>query len=605
MRTPSALPFTLPLLLSALLLGALAIAAGPLAPAAGAVSFAPYVDYEVGDFPLGVAIGDFDGDGDPDLAVGNDESATVSVLLGVGDGTFGAGTGIGTGSGPQSVAVGDFDNDGHQDLATANWGPSTVTVLLGDGTGAFTTASSPATGLHPTSVAVGDFDNDGHQDLAVADYGPSTVTVLLGDGGGNFTATASSPATGSGPRSVAVGDFDNDGHQDLTTADSGPSTVTVLLGDGGGNFTASASSPATGSTPQGVAVGDFDGNGDQDLAVADFGSDSVSIILGNGDGSFAAKADFGSGYGPASVAVGDFDRDGKQDLAVPQGGDFAVSVLLGVREAPSGSMELSGGAAVTATRAVTVDAGVAEATEMRVRNEGGEWSAWSTYLHKDPWTLSEGDGVKTVEAEYRNALGTIARSDSIVLDTDAPGPVVRVHGWRYGWQQRCQMLRFSAAPSEGGAAVDHIEYRLDGGVWKTGVSVRITRQGVTRVQCRAVDVFGTIGAARTCTVRYDSKRPRVVARRAHATAGSIVRVRYKVKDVIPGCGRAKVRVVIKNAAGTMVTRAATRPVTTNAWHGVRVKALNLTPGTYRLMLRATDRAGNVQRHWTATMLTVR
>jgi hypothetical protein len=112
-----------------------------------------------------------------------------------------------------------------------------------------------------------------------------------------------------------------------------------------------------------------------------------------------------------------------------------VSILLGVREAPSGSMELSGGAAVTATRAVTVDAGVAEATEMRVRNAGGEWSGWSIYVHKAPWSLTGGDGLKTVEAEYRNALGTIARSDSILrpgaaaLSLTAASPAVPLaHG---------------------------------------------------------------------------------------------------------------------------------------------------------------------------------
>src|SRR5207237_1519142 len=99
--------------------------------------------------PVSVAVGDFNGDGRPDLAVANALSSNVSVLLGDGDGTFQAALNFDTGGGgPVSVTVGDFNGDGHLDLAVANPGSNTVSVLLGNGDG---TLQAPVT------FAVGNF----------------------------------------------------------------------------------------------------------------------------------------------------------------------------------------------------------------------------------------------------------------------------------------------------------------------------------------------------------------------------------------------------------------------------------------------------------------
>ena len=656
MRTPLALP----LLLCALLLGALVVGAGALAPVAGAVSFAGHVDYQVGASPDSVAVGDFDGDAVQDLAVTDMMSNTVSVLLGNGAGTFATAQSYDAGDAPQSVAVGDFDGDGHQDLAVANGMSDNVSVLLGDGAGSFATAQSYDAGDAPQSVAVGDFDGDGHQDLAVADWDSDSVSVLLGDGAGGFgTATdfgagtcpdgvavgdfngdgcqdlavanymsnvsvllgdgaggfgtAQSYAAGDGPNGVAVGDFNGDGHQDLAVVNITSETVSILLGDGAGGFAGKADfSTGTGSSPWSVAVGDFNGDGYQDLVTADSGSNDVGVLLGAGAGDFGTATGFSTGIdsSPRNVAVGDFNNDGKQDLATADSGDivastYYVSVLLGVREAPSGSMRLSGGAAVTANCAVTVDAGVAEPTQMRVRNAGGEWSEWSTYVHEYPWTLTAGEGEKSVEAEYRNDLGTISLSASILLDTGAPGPVVKIRGFHFGWQKRAQTLRFTATPSEGGAAVASVQYRLNGGAWTTGAKVRIVRQGVTRVSCRAIDALGRAGSARRCTVRLDSRRPRVVARPVTGAAGSVTRLSYEVRDPRPGCGHALVRLVVLDAAGRALTRSSTRPATTSRWHRISIKTSALAPGAYTVVLRARDAAGNFQRGVTRTRLTVK
>jgi hypothetical protein len=293
--------------------------------------------YATGSGALSVAVGDFDGDGHPDLAVG--DSSGVSVLLGGGYGAFGAATIYGVGS-SYSVAVGDFDGNGKLDLAVANHSLDTVSVLPGRGDGTFLAQTSYAAGFSPTSVALGDFDGDGKLDVAVANSGdsdagilsPSTVSVFLDNGNGTFQA-AQNYTTGGFPSSVVVADFNGDGHLDLAVADFLDGNVAVLLGEGNGTFQA-ARYYAVGVSPCSLAVGDFNADGYIDLAVANFNADTVTILLGNGDGTFQPGQSYTVGRHPCSVVVADFNRDGTPDLAVANQGTTldhqgTVSILLG------------------------------------------------------------------------------------------------------------------------------------------------------------------------------------------------------------------------------------------------------------------------------------
>ncbi len=292
-------------------------------------SFAAAASVLAGFFPFSVAVGNFNGDSDPDLAVANTGSGDVSVLLGGPGGSFGAATNFSVGNfaSPVSVAVGDFNGDGRRDLAVANQSPDTVSVLLGSGTGSFGPPASFAVGTRPTSVAVGDFNGDGKPDLAVTNADSGNVSVLLGSGTGSFGARTNF-AAGSTPSSVAVGDFNADGKLDLAVANQVPAgTVSVLLGNGSGSFGARASF-AAGNDPSSVAVGDFNGDGKPDLAVTNLDSNNVSVLLGSGTGSFGTATNFAAGSGPTSVAVGDFNADGKPDLAVANVNSDNVSVLL-------------------------------------------------------------------------------------------------------------------------------------------------------------------------------------------------------------------------------------------------------------------------------------
>src|SRR5258708_3789535 len=169
------------------LIGFGAILLSPSFGSAQDISFIAGWDFDAGRKPRFVAVGDFNGDGLQDLAVANESSSDVSVLLGNGDGTFQAPRNFAVGDSPISIAVGDFNGDGVWDLAVA--GSFGVGVLLGNGDGTFQAVRNFVAGVNPSSVAVGDFNGDGVQDLAVTNMGLDhdhlgTVCILFGHGDG-------------------------------------------------------------------------------------------------------------------------------------------------------------------------------------------------------------------------------------------------------------------------------------------------------------------------------------------------------------------------------------------------------------------------------------
>jgi len=291
--------------------------------------------FALGISALAIAVADFDGDGILDLAIPDRLNNNISIWLGDGAGGFrDAGGRFATGGTPWGVAVADFNADGKPDLAVANLGSNSVTVLLGDGAGGFLSPGRTlAVGSQPLGVATGDFNGDGLPDLAVTNSGDNSVSVLLGDGAGGFTQAAGQlPSTALYPAFLVVADFNGDGNQDLAIANSGATSVTVVLGDGHGGFIPAPESPfAVGISPFSLAVGDFNGDGKPDLAVANsLSSNSVTVLLGDGNGGFtqSPQSPFAVGASPYVVVVGDFNGDGRLDLAAANSGDNNVSVLL-------------------------------------------------------------------------------------------------------------------------------------------------------------------------------------------------------------------------------------------------------------------------------------
>jgi uncharacterized repeat protein (TIGR01451 family) len=366
----------------------------------GSGTFAAAMNFAVGQNPRSVAIGEFNGDGVSDLAVANSFSNSVSILLGTGTGAFGPATDFAVGLIPFAVAVGDFNGDGISDLAVANNESNNVSILLGTGAGTFGAATNFGVGSAPNALAIGDFNGDGRSDLAVANgnIASNTVSILLGSGIGTF-GTATDFATGGvNPASVAIGDFNGDGTSDLAVVHFVSNDVAILPGTGTGTFGAATTFATGGVNPIPVAVGDFNGDGISDLAVTNFGSNNVAILIGTGSGTFAAASSFAVGSGPLSVAIGDFNRDGRSDVAVANLNSNDVSILLnstapGALSTALGwvTLENTGTVTITVTRTggsdctVSVNYTTADGTAVA----GADYTATSGTLTFGPGVLSQ------------------------------------------------------------------------------------------------------------------------------------------------------------------------------------------------------------------------
>jgi Bacterial Ig-like domain (group 3)/FG-GAP-like repeat len=292
----------------------------------GMSSFLPQQSHAAADQPRFVVTGDFNGDGIPDLAITEQSSNTVSVLLGNGNGTFQAQQQYPVGGSPQGMAVGDFNGDGILDLAVVNDSDNTVSVLLGNGDGTFQNQLINNTGFFPDIIATGDFNGDGILDFVVTNTASFTVSVWLGNGDGTFQPPPQY-AVGNSPAGIAVGDFNGDGIADLAVVNTSDNSVSVLLGNGDGTFQAQKTY-AVGGSPFDLTIADFKGNHVLDLAVTNNNDGTVSILLGNGDGTFQAQQTVNIQPNPFAITTADFNGDGIPDLAVTSL-TGAVDVLLG------------------------------------------------------------------------------------------------------------------------------------------------------------------------------------------------------------------------------------------------------------------------------------
>jgi hypothetical protein len=295
-------------------------------------TFLPARNQPTAGRPSCLAVGDLDGDGIQDLMVTSRDSDNpprpgtyVSAWLGSRYGTFTPRSMVNIES-AGAVALGDFNARGMLDVVIANGG--SVSVAQGNGNGTFRATPSYPLNRRAESVAVGDFDGDGRSDVVATDV-QLRIAVLMGNGDGTLRRASAFADLGRHGSIVTTGDFNRDGRLDLAVADSGPDDqVVVLLGNGDGTFQPALRSVA-GANPQSLVAGDFNGDGWPDLAVANNGSNTVSVLLGNGDGTFLTAMNFAVGSQPRSVAAGDLNGDGRLDLAVANNGSNTVSVLLG------------------------------------------------------------------------------------------------------------------------------------------------------------------------------------------------------------------------------------------------------------------------------------
>ncbi|RZK88680.1 MAG: VCBS repeat-containing protein, partial [Hymenobacter sp.] len=287
--------------------------------------------------PFGLAVGDVNGDGKPDLLVAKANSDAVGVLLGAGNGTFQAIATYASGSSsyPRNLKVADVNGDGYPDLVTANSGSNSIGLLLGNGTGAFPSVSTYPTGTNsqPWDVAVADVNGDGRLDMLATNITTSQVAVLLNTGSGIQAAATYSTGNGTNPTGIAVRDVNADGKLDVLTANYalGSTTAILLLGNGNGTFQpAVALATGSSSSPIQLAVGDVNSDGKPDVLTANYNSSTASVLLGTGNGTFQPPVIYstGSGSNAQVIALGDMNGDTRLDLVAANSNSNSVGVLL-------------------------------------------------------------------------------------------------------------------------------------------------------------------------------------------------------------------------------------------------------------------------------------
>ncbi len=353
--------------------------------------------------PRDISIFDFDIDGKLDLSVLNSNNNELKVLRNTSlNNNFGFqlnnAFGRTTNSGPQDQSIGDFDGDGNLDIAVLNFGANYASVSntfsifrnnSSNGTISFEGIRNFAIGISPGNITTGDFDGDGKLDIAVTSNSGISIfknssyrgsisfyhivdipcdgaPLITGDYDGDgkldlvnantsFANNASSNTisvfkntssignisfapkvdfiTGSKPSSISTGDFNGDGKSDITVTNYGSNTVSLLKNTssiGNISFLPKVDFP-TGTAPRSISTDDLDGDGKLDFVVVNYTSNTISLfknISSNGNISFSPKVDFTTGTAPWDVSIGDLNGDGKHDFAVSNSSGTGNTVSL-------------------------------------------------------------------------------------------------------------------------------------------------------------------------------------------------------------------------------------------------------------------------------------
>ncbi len=266
-------------------------------------------------FGVSIAAGDLDADGDLDLIVANADPTGdmgISVMINSGRAQFSAAEMLKVGQPPSYVALGDWDRDGDLDLASVG-DDDLLRVFYNTGDASF--VEGPRYMVDPLTrfVFAADLNGDTRLDLVTLSSRSDAASLFLNQGDGCFVLTGT-VLTGRGPIAAVASDLDEDGDLDLAVVEAASGELSVAPNNGDATF-APRTTYSVGTNASFVVADDLDGDGHVDLAVANAGSPYTSLLLGRGDGTFSPVERYFNRCALA-VAAGDLDDDGDADLVL-------------------------------------------------------------------------------------------------------------------------------------------------------------------------------------------------------------------------------------------------------------------------------------------------
>lgn len=290
--------------------------------------------------------GDFNEDGEMDLAATSHEDDQLILMFGNSLGRFTLPVAIATGDDPRDLLTGYFDDDDHLDLITLNWSSDNMRLHLGDGEGNFSAGSNFAISSTSLSFDTADFNNDGHLDIVVSGGSGNNFGFFAGDGMGGFASPVYTDLASS-VYDVRALDADEDGDMDVAVSQNSLGEVVIFLGDGAGNFSNNANYD-TGDASW-LELGDINNDSHIDISVAN----SNNVLLGAGDGTFTIQSITGIG-GTTHFLIEDMDVDGQPDVVTA-----------------SQSVSSSFGAGAVIVHSLNESLSVVDSWELEVGSHGG------------------------------------------------------------------------------------------------------------------------------------------------------------------------------------------------------------------------------------------
>jgi hypothetical protein len=284
--------------------------------------------------PTAIAVGDINGDarGDVVLGHGNASSQDVSVLRGLGNGSFMTPDSFAVGGTVAGIAVRDINGDGKPDVAATVRTTNTLVIMNNNGAAPGVGFASPYTNLsvsgEPAAVVLADLNKDSRDDVVMTQYGSQSVAVLLASTtGGTLVTPPNVAGVGLRPIALTASEVTGDNNLDVVVANFDGNSLSLLRGQGDGSF-GSVSTIATAEKPTAVAVADMNSDGKPDLLVSNSGRNQIWVLLGRGDGTFDPAQRLITGAQPWSLLATDLNGDSKPDVAVTNLLDGTVSIFI-------------------------------------------------------------------------------------------------------------------------------------------------------------------------------------------------------------------------------------------------------------------------------------